>query len=206
MRRAIRTVLCALLVTCTTPEPAQQAATVVDSTLQAALRERLAADQAVRDQLTTRLQQGLAPDAKVVADMLAVDTANTRWLRTIVARDGWPTRARVGVDGLNAAFLLVQHADHDTAFQAWVLPHLVRAFHAGELPGQEVALLTDRLASARGVPQEYGTQTDLRDRRIVVKAIRDSAQVDARRATMGLPPMDEYLRVLDSVYFGRVRR
>jgi hypothetical protein len=69
-----------------------------------------------------------------------------------------------------------------------------------------VALLTDRLASARGLPQEYVTRADLRDGQIAVKPIRDSAQVDARRATMGLPPMTEYLRVLDSVYFGRIPR
>lgn len=206
MRRAMCTLLCALPMACTTRKPPRAGAEVLDVALQAALRERLAVDQAVREQLTTRMQQGLTLDPTVVANMLAVDSANTRWLRTVVARDGWPTRARVGVDGLNAAFLLVQHADHDTAFQAWVLPHLMRAYRAGELPGQDVALLTDRLASARGAAQEYGTQADFSDGRIIVKPIRDSARVDARRATMGLPPMAAYLRVLDSVYLGRVPR
>lgn len=200
MQRAICAVLCALLAACTTRESPRASAQPLDVALQAELRERLAADQAVREQLTTLLQPDGALNPTVVAKMLAVDSANTRWLRTVVARDGWPTRARVGADGVNAAFLLVQHADHDTTFQAWVLPHLVQAFRAGEIPGQDVALLTDRLASARGVPQEYGTQTAFQDGRIVVKPIRDSAQVDARRATMGLPPMAEYLRVLDSAY------
>jgi Family of unknown function (DUF6624) len=35
--------------------------------------------------------------------------------------------------------------------------------------------------------------------RAVPKPIRDSADVDARRATVGLPPLREYLRMLDSV-------
>jgi hypothetical protein len=204
MRRIVRGILCGALVACTTREP-ERAAAGPDVALQAELRERLAADQAVRASLVTRVQQGLAPDSAVIADMLAVDSANTQWLRAVVARDGWPTRARIGVDGMNAAFLLVQHADHDTAFQAWMLPQLVRAYRAGDVPGQDVALLTDRLASARGQPQEYGTQTDFRDGRILVKPIRDSAQVEVRRAAMGLPPMAVYLRVLDSVYLGRIR-
>jgi hypothetical protein len=84
-----------------------------------------------------------------------------------------------------------------------MLPVLVAAYRRGEADGQDVALLTDRLAGARGEPQVYGTQMDLRDGRIVMKPIRDSAGVDARRAAMGLPPMREYLRVLDSVYLGK---
>jgi hypothetical protein len=80
---------------------------------------------------------------------------------------------------------------------------LERAYRSGDVKGQDVALLTDRLATARRQPQVFGTQADILDGRIVLKPIGDSANVDARRASMGLPPMKEYLRVLDSVYLGR---
>jgi hypothetical protein len=51
----------------------------------------------------------------------AVDAANTARMKRIVAERGWPGRSLVGDDGAQAAWLLVQHADHDPAFQrvAW---------------------------------------------------------------------------------------
>jgi hypothetical protein len=38
-----------------------------------------------------------------------------------------------------------------------------------------------------------------------VSPVRDSATVDARRAVVGLPPLREYLRVIDSSYTPRAR-
>lgn len=88
--------------------------------------------------------------------------------------------------------------------QAAMLPALDAAFRRGQAQGQSVALLTDRLAVARHEPQVYGSQTTITDGRITFAPIADSAGVDARRARMGLPPLNEYRRVLDSVY-GRKR-
>lgn len=167
------------------------------------LLRRAAADQSVREQLTRALQAGNQPDSSVIANMLAVDSANTAWLRDAVERRGWPGRSSVGDDGAAAAFLLVQHSDRDTAFQARVLAALEAVYRSGEVQGQEVALLTDRLSGARGKPQVYGTQATVRDGRVVLDPIIDSASVDARRAELGLPPIRDYLRVLDSVYLGK---
>jgi hypothetical protein len=173
-----------------------------DEVLRRELLTRLDAEQAVRLALARKQQQGLAADSLDVERVLAIDTANTAWLQRVVLERGWPGRSLVGVDGANAAFLLVQHADRDTAFQARVLPLLERAYAAGEAQGPQVALLTDRLAVARGRPQVYGSQADILGGRIVLKPIADSASVDARRTRMGLPPLAEYVRVLDSLYAG----
>lgn len=177
-----------------------------DTALRAELLRRVAADQAVRKQFDDALREGKQPGSALAARMRDVDTENTRWLGQIVARRGWPGRSIVGADGADAAWTLVQHADADTAFQARVLPMLDRAYHAGEATGQQVALLTDRVATARHEPQVYGTQVDLVAGRAVLKPIRDSANVDARRATVGLPPLREYLRIIDSVYAPRLHR
>jgi hypothetical protein len=177
-----------------------------DSTLRHELLERVKDDQAVRDAFVRKQQQGLPLDSLDIARMTTVDTANTAWLRRVVAKHGWPGRSLVGADGANAAFLLVQHADRDTAFQAAVLPLMERAFAAGEVDGQYLALLTDRVATARGQPQIYGSQAGITNGHIVLKPIADSAGVDARRARVGLPPLAEYVRVLDSVYTPRTHR
>lgn len=174
-----------------------------DPVLRAELLRRAAADSAVREVLTAAYRAGAGPDSGVAARVVAVDTANTAWLAGVVVRRGWPGRGLAGEDGANAAFLLVQHADRDTAFQARALPMLGRAYRAGEASGQQFALLTDRVAANRGEPQVYGTQADVSDGRVVVKPIADSAGVDGRRAAVGLPPLRDYLRELESVYGAR---
>jgi len=168
--------------------------------LRAELLRRAAVDQAVRESVTAVLRSGAAPDSALLARMVAVDSGNTAWVSGVLARWGWPGRSLVGSDGTNAAFLLVQHADRDTVVQVRGLSLLERAYRAGEASGQQLALLTDRVAAARGKPQVYGTQADIRDGRVRLKPIADSAGVDARRAAVGLPPLREYVRVLDSVY------
>lgn len=173
------------------------------ASLKSELLARVAADQAARERMVAVMRAGGAPDSATIVDLSAVDSANTAWLQEMVRRHGWPDSATVGADGASAAFLLVQHADRDTAFQARVLPALAAAHRRGQARGQHVAALTDRLARARGEPQVYGTQATLRDGRMVVDPIRDSSGVDLRRAAMGLPPLAEYQRVLDSVYVGR---
>lgn len=174
-----------------------------DANMKADLLQRVEADQAARELMVAAMRAGSTPDSAMVARLSAIDSANVAWLQAMVSRHGWPDRASVGEDGASAAFLLVQHAVRDTAFQARVLPALEAAFRRGQAQGQHVALLTDRLAGARGEPQIYGTQATMRDGRLVLSPLRDSSGVDVRRAQMGLPPLHEYLRVLDSIYTGR---
>ena len=198
MTRLVFAAMSLVALACASPD--RSALTPWDDVLKAEMLRRLAADQVARDRLVAAMQAGTPPDTLLFAEMRSIDSSNTLWMQEAVARHGWPDRDVVGEDGASAAFLLVQHADHDTAFQAAMLPALDAAFRRGQAKGQSVALLTDRLAVARGVPQVYGSQTKMADGRFVFEPIADSAGVDARRAKMGLPPLSEYLRVLDSVY------
>lgn len=199
-----------LLLACSGPHTGRPSATARsaavsphDDVLRRDLLARVKTDQAVRFDLMHKQQQGLSPDSLDFERLLAVDTANTAWLKGVIASRGWPGRSIVGADAANAAFLLVQHADRDTAFQARVLPLLERAYTMGDAEGQHVALLTDRIAVARGLPQVYGSQADITGGRVVLKPISDSASVDARRARIGLAPLATYVRLLDSLYAKR---
>jgi hypothetical protein len=173
-----------------------------DTSLARALVERGRIDQAIRDTVVNAMQAGQPMDSSLAASMLSVDSANTTWLKAVVARQGWPGRSRVGPEASEAAFLIVQHAVHDSAFQARALALMGRAAAAGEVPGSEVAMLADRVAVHRGQPQRYGTQAKIVDGRVVLDPIADSAHVDERRKALGMPPLHEYLRVMDSVYTG----
>lgn len=189
-----------LLAACDSKEPSL---TYRNPALRDELLTRVMRDQAVRDTFAAqlRLTGTLTPD--LVAAMRAVDSVNLLWLEPQIRDSGFPSREDVGADGVKAAALLVQHADADPAFQAAVLPLLVAAFHAGDVTGQEVAMLTDRVAKAQGQPQVYGTQAGTRDGSVVFYPIEDSAAVDQRRQEMGLPPLLTYRAMLDSMYAQR---
>ncbi len=164
------------------------------------LLQRVRLDQAIRDTFAAQLRSTGTITQPVARRMRAVDSSNTAWLKPLIRQLGWPTVAAVGRDGVEAAFLLVQHADQDTAFQASVLPRLNSAYTAGNIDGESLAMLTDRVAKAQGKPQRYGTQATIRNGTVIIDPIEDSAEVDARRARLGLPPLAAYKRTLDSVY------
>jgi hypothetical protein len=177
----------------------------IDSALQRELLARRATDQGIRDTMVALLQAGGAFDTSIARRMMQVDSANTAWLKGIVADRGWPRRSVVGEEGANAAFLIVQHAVQDTAFQAAALALMERAAADSEARGADVAMLADRLAVQRGGKQRYGTQAKIVDGRVVLDPIDDSANVDARRATLGMPGLARYVEVLESVYTARPR-
>jgi len=174
--------------------------------LRLALLKRAVVDQAVRDTLVEMLRSGRQPDSAFVKRMEAVDVDNTNWLKQTVARVGWPGSAMVDVDGADAAFLLIQHADHDTAFQQYVLPLLERGVSEKQVSGEHFALLFDRVNVAKHRPQRFGTQASIVNGRMAFDPIEDSAHVDERRHAVGLPPISQYARMLDSIYIGSAHK
>ncbi|HEY0093685.1 MAG TPA: DUF6624 domain-containing protein [Archangium sp.] len=131
-------------------------------------------------------------DKAILERMKAIDTKNTARMKELVAQEGWPTKTLVGERASKAAFLLVQHADLDPAFQRQCLPMLEKAVAAGEGSGKDLAYLTDRVLVAEGKPQRYGTQFHMVEGKLVPRPIEDEANVDARRAAVGLGTMAEY--------------
>jgi hypothetical protein len=166
--------------------------------LRVELLDRGHRDQAARDSVFGR---GMEFDSSALRRMQQVDMDNTQWLKELVAREGWPTTARVGEEASKSAFLILQHAVHDPEFQRMMLDTIAQAFARGEVDGQSYALLHDRVAVQSGGRQRYGSQAQLRNGRIVFSPMEDSSKVDSLRRTVGLPPLAEYRRVLDSVYF-----
>lgn len=149
----------------------------------------------LRDELLRRREIDQAPrrrgiTAETAAEMDAVDAQNTAWLAHLVDAHGWPGWARVGRDGARAAWLLVQHADHDVAFQRRCLGLLARAVAADDADPVELAYLTDRVAVNEGRAQTYGTQLDDDG---TPRPILDPERVDERRASVGLAPLAEYV-------------
>jgi uncharacterized protein DUF6624 len=148
--------------------------------------------------------------AKNEADPKALEAAAQRWseikqrnttrLKAIINRNGWPSRAMVGDRAAHAAFLVVQHSDHDREFQKTCLPMLQAAGRRGEIELWQIAFLTDMILVAEGKKQLYGTQFDpcehSPDDPDSPCAIEDPERLEPRRKEMGLPPMSDYLKLM----------
>jgi hypothetical protein len=166
------------------------------------LLRRVEEDQKVRKQFIEWLRKNPQADAKarkgsdvpIAQTMREIDRRNTERMKEIVDRHGWPGKSLVGVDGAHAAWLLVQHADHDRPFQKRCLVLLAEAVKKGEATGIDLAYLTDRVRVGDKQKQLYGTQLRTVDGKEVPEPIEDEANVDKRRKEIGLPPLAEYIK------------
>lgn len=124
-----------------------------------------------------------------------LDRQHTAKLKQIILQHGWPSISLVGVEAAHAAWLLVQHADHDLAFQEECL-RLMKALPAVEVSLPNIAYLTDRILTSRGKPQLYGTQFQGTGRELKPQPIKNKSNLDMRRSKMGLGTFDEYMRLM----------
>jgi hypothetical protein len=157
------------------------------------------ADQEVRSRWVEQMKAGKTSPA-IVHEMQATDRANTQALKEIVDRHGWPTKSLVGKKASHEAWLLVQHADLDPDFQERCLKLMEPLVKVGEVVGSDYAYLFDRVASARGRKQRYGTQFELKNGEWVAKPIEDPKSVDKRRKAVGMSSLAEYKRLLERAY------
>jgi hypothetical protein len=173
------------------PHPKVAADAKVDMPeLRAELHQHVAADQKAREAM---FDASGAIDPNAMEAMSKVDGDNLRWFKKIVAEHGFPTVAQVGQDGVGDAFLLVQHADIDPAFQASMLAVLETRLASGGFRKSQFAMLTDRVLIAQGKRQRYGSQYDLEKAGdLKMMPTEDPAHLDARRDKMDLPPIALY--------------
>ncbi|MDN4631142.1 hypothetical protein QCD71_06435 [Sphingomonas sp. PsM26] len=139
----------------------------------------------------TPQQRGILVSRLAMA-MAARDQANTLWLKGIVASQGWPTRAMVGDAGSSAAWLLVQHADADPAFQARVLRSMEPLVTTGQVSPKSYAYLYDRVMLKLVGKQRYATQLTCRAGHYVPQPIENDLKVDSLRRGVGLGLLSEY--------------
>jgi hypothetical protein len=132
--------------------------------------------------------------------IMTVDKKNTQRMKAIVAKHGWPGIKLVGKHAATAAWLLVQHADADPAFQKLCLEKMLAAAKQHDVDPVNVAYLADRVALAEGKKQVYGTQFLMEPGQFEPRPIEDETHVDERRADLGLEPMAEYAKEMRAKY------
>lgn len=140
-----------------------------------------------------------APSA--VRRVVGVVHRNIARLREIVAQRGWPGRAEVGMDGADAAWLVLQHASSgvralgtstNLEFCRCCVPLLEEAVVAGNAHPRHLAATVDSLCRVAGQPPAFAALAmdyHVVDGRAAFRRSVDLVAIDQRRARIGLPPL-----------------
>ncbi len=167
----------------------------LDATLRKQLLDLASLDHETRAELATSGELGAGYHPR----MAAVHAENAEALIRIIDATGWPGTSRVGDDGANAAWLILQHAIANPALQKRCLPLIRQAVENGEAPAHQAAYLEDRIACFERRPQKFGTQFDWDDNgEMSPLPLADDARVDEYRASVGLNSLAERTREIRS--------
>jgi VWFA-related protein len=123
---------------------------------------------------------------------------NAARLCSVLKQYGWPTTSVVGKEGAEAAFHLLRNSVPQMKID--MLPVIVAAATVGEISRPNFASYVDRVRLDAGLKQLFGTQATPLDGFLVLFPIEAEAQVDARRKQFELPPLADYLRLLQDKY------
>lgn len=130
----------------------------------------------------------------------SLDKTNTEKMKEIISEIGWPTRGKVGQVASFYSWLLVQHADHDVAFQKACLD-LMKKEKGDEVGKKEIAYLEDRVRVNEGKPILYGTQFYRNPEGVMTcYPVEDPTNLNKRRKEMELEPFAEYEKYMIDAY------
>lgn len=127
-----------------------------------------------------------------------------RELETLMsAHGGWFKVGLFGPDAEKAGWLIAYHADALPALQKAALAALERLYPVGEASPSSYAYLWDRLAVNEKRGQRYGTQGRMVGGEWRPYRLEEpESEIDARRKTVGLEPLEAYARRFGPKRFG----
>ncbi|WP_418822855.1 DUF6624 domain-containing protein [Parabacteroides johnsonii] len=131
----------------------------------------------------------------------SVDQANQQFVFAVLDSQGWPSGLSAVAN--QAIFLVIDHAKLED--QKKYLPLVKEQSSNGILDKSAYATLYDRVQMHSGKKQIYGTQTILQNRGqegdvLLIWPIQDSEKIDSLRQSVNLPPLNDYVKVVSSMY------
>jgi hypothetical protein len=143
--------------------------------------------------LRERVVRAETPDMEDMRKLQEGEIEQSARLREILEEHGWPGADMVGKDGALAAWTLLKHGDVE-------LKELgINLIEESAEPGvalSEIATMTDVVLVGQERPQLYGTQFTMVHGKLIQEPVDNRDSVAVRRARVGMPPLDEYVQLL----------
>jgi hypothetical protein len=134
------------------------------------------------------------------AEIGSKDSIDLIKTENILDKYGWLGPDQVGDMGTITEFLVIQHADQP--IHEKYLPMVRQAVKEGKARPDDLALLEDRTALEEGKKQIYGSQVglDTKTNKYYLRPIEDEPNVNKRRASVGLMPLEKYAKLFGIEY------
>jgi hypothetical protein len=161
----------------------------MDESLEKALLDMEAYDQAVRAELTA----SGALNAAYHPRLEEVHRSHSSRLRQIIAVFGWPGIALVGEKGAKAAWRIALHSFSEPAFMRQCRDLIDAASQQNDVPRWQFAIIDDRIRVYEGRPQRYGTQLRMGPQGLEPHPLENESRINSMRAQAGLPPLAKTL-------------
>ena len=133
----------------------------------------------------------------------SVFTTHQKRLKEIFDKHGFVGFDLAGKEGSSNFWVMVQHSDHNPDFQQEVLEKMKIEVDNGNADPGNYGLLVDRVNLNTGKAQIYGTQVyfNFEIAQAFPKVITDSANVNKRRKSLGMEPLEVYLNEMTLLNF-----
>ena len=128
-----------------------------------------------------------------------VDTENTERLKAILETVSWQELEALSPEAASGAISIISHTS-DMAFKRRMLEIFEPLVSAGKFDGHNYANLFDDVALAEGRLQRYGMNFDCIDGRHQPKPTEDMPGLNARRAAIGVMPIEAYAKSIEDMY------
>ncbi len=165
------------------------------NTIKNELKEILRLDQEPRERIVEAWHnspQDTALHVSIAAEILRNDSINL--VRVCDILDNYPL---IFGEENEVLWVVIQHSSLE--LQKHYLPKFIAAARKGLLRGELVAVMQDRIACWSGKPQVYGSQGTINDNGIFVPSeIEDIENVNARRSSMGMVSLEEYIKQMSN--------
>lgn len=175
----------------------------IDSLMADSLKRMAAKDKSMRQKVETAFKK-YGKDSpqwkKAWGNMQQADKNHNAALKNILAKyNAYPSMDKVGEEGAHNFWLLVLHQDADTALQQQVVVWMKIPVDQGTASPNDYAYLVDRVLVNAGLKQVYGTQCyyDNEKKMYLPHPLQEPAYTDDRRKEMQLPPLAEYVKLLN---------
>ncbi|NVK49562.1 MAG: hypothetical protein HWE09_07315 [Cyclobacteriaceae bacterium] len=149
------------------------------------------------DKLRAKLEEKRTLSNGYNKQMEALHNENTKELKLIMEKIGFPTFDKVGEEASNAAWLIIQHSIGQPDFMKEAARLLEIAVNENKADPKCLAYLTDRIAVFEGRPQLYGTQFDWdQNGQMSPNKYDDLLKVNERRKAIGLNSIEEQIEII----------
>lgn len=133
----------------------------------------------------------------------SVYTTHQKRLKQIFDKWGFVGFDLAGEEGSRNFWVMVQHSDHSPDFQQEVLEKMKIEVEKGNAIPSDYGLLVDRVRLNTGQKQVFGTQLAYSKEtgQAYPRNLEDSLNVNKRRISIGLEPIEEYLNRMTELHF-----